>query len=255
MNSGHLLMDAGNSAVKFCLEDELAEEKIVTIRHGSYVLEHELDKIDAAKKLTRVSLSNVYQPELQEKIASWCRQKNIEFTEAKTQPSYEQLTNTYKHPTQLGLDRWLAMIAAWEKQKSAVNKSRAFFVASCGTAVTFDAVDANGRHLGGLIMPGIDLMINSLLDNTAALKHADGLLSEDKQLADNTQDAIYRGAVYAVAALIETMMQKYAFDASQGYLTGGNAQLLAGLLPENISVQPALVLDGLSSYVNKVSES
>ncbi len=255
MNNGHLLMDAGNSALKFCLEEDLAEQKIATVKHGSYVIEKQLDQIDAAKKLIRVSLSNVYQPELQQKIARWCKQKNIEFIEAKTQAFYEQLTNAYKYPAQLGIDRWLAMIAVWEKQKSAVNKRQAFFVASCGTAVTFDVVDADGQHLGGLIMPGVDLMINSLLENTAALKRADGLLSEDKHLADNTQDAIFRGTAYAVAALIETMMQKQGFIASQGYLTGGNASLLAGLLPENISLQPALVLDGLSSYVNKVIES
>lgn len=255
MNSGHLLMDAGNSALKFCLEDDLADQKITTITHGLYTIENQLDKIAATKKLTRISLSSVYQSDLQEKIVRWSKKKNIEFMQAESQAFYEQLTNAYKQPSQLGIDRWLAMIAIWEKQKSVHKKRQAYFVASCGTALTFDAVDADGQHLGGLIMPGVELMINSLLDNTAALKQADGLLSEDKQLADNTQDAIFRGAAYAVAALIETMMQKYDFVASQGYLTGGNAQLVAGLLPENISVKPALVLDGLSNYVNKVIES
>jgi len=80
------------------------------------------------------------------------------------------LTNGYDHPTRLGADRWVAMIGAFARMKSQVgtNPARPMVVVMVGTAVTVEAVDAQGRFLGGLILPGHGIMLRALESGTLA---------------------------------------------------------------------------------------
>jgi type III pantothenate kinase len=84
---------------------------------------------------------------------------NIEFVTAA--PEYHGLTNGYLDPSLLGADRWLALIGAWTKARSAL------CVVDAGTAVKVDSVDADGQHLGGLIVPGIHMMREALMNKTS----------------------------------------------------------------------------------------
>ena len=70
------------------------------------------------------------------------------------------VTNAYTDPRRLGCDRWVAMIAAYQQTQSAV------MVVSSGTAMTIDAVDEQGQHLGGLILPGKYMAEQALIANT-----------------------------------------------------------------------------------------
>jgi type III pantothenate kinase len=133
--------------------------------------------------------------------------------------------NAYAEPGRLGVDRFLAMVAA-----------HAAGVGDCvlvgvGTALTLDALTADGRHLGGLIAPGPRLMQQALLGATAQVRpYSDGVLVD---AADNTADAVMSGCWHAAAALVERFVARVAprlGTAPSVRLDGGDAAGLAELL-------------------------
>ena len=145
--------------------------------------------------------------------------------------------NSYIMPSQLGADRWAAAIAAWHFCHEAC------VVVNAGTAVTVDVLSADGVFLGGLIIPGISLMRESLAKNTAALKLEHG---EFKPFPVNTADAIESGAVLALCGAVESMRSALrAGKAPQCLLSGGSAKDLHPHLKPPTKVMDNLVLEGL----------
>jgi type III pantothenate kinase len=159
------------------------------------------------------------------------------------------ITNAYPEPAKLGVDRWLAMIGAYAEHR------KALCVVSVGTAATIDGLDATGRHLGGLIIPGPDLMVGSLLRNTSdiARRAQEGSVGSGV-FANNTLGAIHQGAAHAVAALAERAVE--SMQAQLGarplvILTGGASAEVARLVrfPHTLTVD--LVLRGLIVLANQ----
>jgi type III pantothenate kinase len=153
----------------------------------------------------------------------------------------EQLgvVNGYRDPQQLGPDRWAALIGAHHGE--AGHK----LVVNAGTALTIDALTAEGRFLGGLIVPGPALMRRSLDRGTAGLRLTEGAL---RDFPDNTPDAITSGAVQAGAGAIERLGEAMAARGSPPariILSGGAAAEFAGPLPWPATLRENLVLDGL----------
>ncbi len=152
------------------------------------------------------------------------------------------INNGYADPVQLGIDRWLAMLAAWQHQAIAQ------LVVDIGTAMTIDVINASGQHQGGVIVPGIQLMKNALLHNTAALNPTS--IQLQSALADNTQHAIEAGIFLALTGAIRTIQQQTRIDYIA--LTGGDAMLwlnaLNNVQSTHIQHYPHLVLEGLSLY-------
>ena len=145
--------------------------------------------------------------------------------------------NSYIMPSQLGADRWAAAIAAWHFCHEAC------VVVNAGTAVTVDVLSADGVFLGGLIIPGISLMRESLAKNTAALKLERG---EFKVFPANTADAIESGMVQALCGAIEGMRCALrAGRTPQCLLSGGSAKDLQPHLNPPAKVLDNLVLEGL----------
>ena len=144
--------------------------------------------------------------------------------------------NAYAEPHRLGVDRFLAMVAAHATQRAPC------VLVSAGTALALDALAANGQHLGGLIAPGVRLMQQSLLDSTALVRpQRPGDIME---VADNTADAVTSGCWQAAAALVERFharMQPRLGATPTLILDGGDAQQLASML----SVPAVLVRDGV----------
>jgi type III pantothenate kinase len=154
------------------------------------------------------------------------------------------IRNAYPDPARLGVDRWLAMLGARALE------SRPLCVVSVGTAMTIDGLDAAGQHLGGVIVPGADLMVSSLLTNTSDIaQRAVGGQARDELFADNTLGAIQQGAVHALAALIdrayETLRQRLG-EPPVLLLTGGGSARLQGAIHAPGREIPDLVLRGLA---------
>lgn len=149
--------------------------------------------------------------------------------------------NAYAEPQRLGVDRFLAMVAAHAAGHAPC------VLAGIGTALTLDALTEDGQHLGGLIAPGPLLMQQSLLGATARVRpdHPGAI----RNVADNTADAVVSGCWHAVAALIERFAKNIASQYPGGMqrllLDGGDAEALLPLLGVPAELAADSVLRGL----------
>ncbi len=151
------------------------------------------------------------------------------------------VTNGYAAPTQLGADRWAALIGA-----HALHAGPALVVMA-GTATTIDVLSAEGQFCGGLILPGLDLMRTALARNTAGLPEATGQFAP---LPTNTDDAIVSGALQATLGAIERMAAPLCRPANADFcviLSGGAADALAPHLVLPVRRVAHLVLEGLAA--------
>jgi type III pantothenate kinase len=148
--------------------------------------------------------------------------------------------NRYAEPSQLGSDRWAALIAAWHRVQ------RSCLVVDSGTATTVDVLSAQGEFVGGLILPGVELMQRSLTTAASQLKPAPGVYVPFPQ---NSADALYSGAIQASCGAIERQYNLLDDDRAPLLLSGGAAQLLLPHLDRQRMVAPQvvdnLVLQGL----------
>ena len=239
-----LLIDIGNTRIKWAtfLRDAIEAQRAVP--HATWTLTECLAAFGALPAPTRVLVSNVGG----ERVASIVRDASMqcwglepEFIHSTSAAA--GITNAYPEPAKLGVDRWLAMIGAYAEHR------RALCVVGIGTAATIDGVDASGRHLGGLIIPGPDLMIDSLLRNTSdiARRAQQGSVGTG-MFANNTLGAIHQGAAQAVAALAERAVESMRESLGTQpllILTGGASAEVSKLIRTPHAVTADLVLRGL----------
>ncbi|HVO90289.1 MAG TPA: type III pantothenate kinase [Casimicrobiaceae bacterium] len=154
------------------------------------------------------------------------------------------VVNRYAKPSQLGPDRWAAMIAARRRVLSGEQYPPPCVVVNAGTAVTVDALDADGVFLGGIILPGLRLMLQALADHTASLKVPPG---DFRDFPTSTADALYTGVLNAACGAVELMrLRLHRDDTSvKCYLAGGAAHELAPHLAGPLEVVDNLVLEGV----------
>jgi type III pantothenate kinase len=154
------------------------------------------------------------------------------------------VVNSYDHPSRLGVDRWVALIGARHRVLSR-GAARPALVVMVGTAVTVDALDAGGRFLGGLILPGFGLMLRALEMGTAGLKAPTG---EAVDFPTNTSDALMSGGADAIAGAVERMYRKLLTRTSQTpalIMTGGAAVKLAPIVDLPFETVDTLIFEGL----------
>jgi type III pantothenate kinase len=154
------------------------------------------------------------------------------------------VVNGYDHPNRLGTDRWVALIGA-RQRVLATGEPRPALVVMVGTAVTVDALDATGRFLGGLILPGFGLMLRALEMGTAGLKAPTG---EVRDFPTNTSDALMSGGAHAIAGAIERMHQRLRRRTGQEpvlLMSGGAAVKLAPITDLVVETVDTLIFDGL----------
>ncbi len=154
------------------------------------------------------------------------------------------VTNGYDHPNRLGVDRWVALVGA-RQRVLAGGKPRPALVVMVGTAVTVDALDASGRFLGGLILPGFGLMLRALEMGTAGLKAPTG---EVVDFPTNTSDALMSGGADAMAGAVERMHRKLRARTGEDpvlLMTGGAAVKLAPITDLAFETVDTLIFEGL----------
>ena len=156
-------------------------------------------------------------------------------------PPEEQcgVVNRYRNPAQLGSDRWAALIGA-----HALLQDRPALVVVCGTATTIDFLTADGEFKGGVILPGVGLMLRALHQHTAALPDADG---EYVDAPTQTVDAIVSGCQHAQAGAVERIYDLYRRDHADllCLVSGGAAKALTPHLAIVFRYHDNLVLEGL----------
>jgi type III pantothenate kinase len=154
------------------------------------------------------------------------------------------IVNGYDHPTRLGADRWVAMIGARHRMLSQ-GPVRPMVVVMIGTAVTVEAVDANGKFLGGFILPGHGIMLRALESGTAGLHVPTG---DVREFPTNTSDALTSGGTYAIAGAVERMVQHVRAHCGAEpacYMTGGAGWKMAPSMNGEFELVDGLIMDGL----------
>ena len=160
------------------------------------------------------------------------------------------VVNGYDHPTRLGVDRWVALIGA-RHRILARGPARPALVVMVGTAVTVDAIDTEGRFLGGLILPGFGLMLRALEMGTAGLKAPTG---EAVEFPTNTSDALMSGGADAIAGAVERMHRKLRKRSGQEpavIMSGGAAVKLESISDLRLETVETLIFDGLLQLQSK----
>ncbi|MBX2808399.1 MAG: type III pantothenate kinase [Cellvibrionaceae bacterium] len=245
-------VDMGNTRLKWRLR---AEAKVVC--RGA-IMNNEMDAlfteiVSAQHRPLGVYVACVV-PEHQAKFNLRCQQHwGLQPVYAVVEERYNGLINAYDDRSQMGVDRWLAMVAAYSAaQKPCV-------VIACGSAITVDVVAAQGRHLGGYIAPGIDLMRKALFVHTSRVKlDSIDTASVASTPGVSTRDAVASGLLEAHLGLVRTAIDvvKTACEMPMRiHITGGDGRRLLAALQqrtrgdasvEAILYTPELVLDGLS---------
>ncbi len=154
------------------------------------------------------------------------------------------LINGYDYPSRLGVDRWIAMIGARQRVLSS-GSLRSLIVVMVGTAVTVDAINDEGRFLGGLILPGHGIMLKALESGTAGLHVPTG---EVQIFPTNTSDALTSGGTYAIAGAVERMIQHVRQHCGREpvcIMTGGAAWKMAPSMTRTFEVVDHLIFEGL----------
>jgi type III pantothenate kinase len=146
------------------------------------------------------------------------------------------VSSRYERPEQLGPDRWAALIAARALHRGPC------LVVNAGTATTADVLSAQGEFLGGLILPGVDLMRFVLHEHTGRLPLQEGRFVRTPR---NTIDAIETGCRHAQAGAVERMAQ-VAGDGALCLVSGGAGKALVEQLGIPCRYVENLVLEGLA---------
>lgn len=242
-----VLVDVGNTRIKWA---ELAAGVLVS--HGSAVHRGAADAAFAAfgaalrGKVTRIVAANVAGIGLAERLRAVAAERGAEFDLVAVSAERLGVRCGYDDPGRLGVDRWVAVLAAHRRAGGAA------CVVSAGTAVTFDLVDRTGQHRGGLILPGARLFAVALDRHTsdigvtaaaAAVPRGLDLLGRD------TDAAVAHGAWLALAAGVDRAIATVARElgaAPRVFVTGGDAPTLRAWLEAETEERADLVLEGLA---------
>ena len=250
----NLLVDIGNTRIKIAIDNDGVIYRQGSIFHKekgwlSHLSDmfHELASVERAdEEFSNVYVSNVNSSRIGEQITAFAAESfQITPRFAKTQKSFGGLKNAYSVPETLGIDRWLAMIAAHERRLLPM------IVVDCGTAVTIDTINDEGIFVGGLILPGLTLMRQSLDTNTAHLDSYSGNASEEGFTPYSTVSAVQAGTAYAIASLIDRAMRELSRKHGKSvncYIAGGDALEIKEKMEMDAIYEPDLVLQGLAKY-------
>ena len=262
----HLLVDVGNSQIKWCRAVSSSDEPMQPAH--AFPWEHDLltNLLDnnwgsLKDSVTRVSVANVAGKQAQEILNQWCLDHwKITPQFIATTAQFADIKNGYENYQSLGIDRWLAVIAAHRMYPESAN-----IIIDCGSATTIDTVLPNGEHLPGPIILGQQSMIDSLLSKTDLANYipAENDTSRDSEapqaIVKDTKSAILSGAKFATTMALDAIVGDIEGQLPQSsainiIATGGAAQSvmsLSTLSTRNEYLhEPDLVLKGLACFID-----
>ena len=231
-----LLIDIGNTRLKWALWNGRRLQAGAAIEHGGQPA-RALGAIDVAAPQS-LWISNVTgAPHEAALVRAAQRLWKLQPHFARSEPRCLGLKNSYREPARLGIDRWLVLLAAWQRYGSAV------CVADAGTALTVDCADAQGRHLGGFIAPGLLTAQKATLGATRFATRKLGA-RYDGGLGRDTEACVRQGAFLGCLGAIDRA-SRAAGPRARKLITGGDAVLLLPQLDRGWEHRPLLVLEGL----------
>ena len=242
-----LALDVGNTRLKWTLYDQPAAGARM-LAQGAEFLE-QIDRLgdgvwsqipEPTRMLGCIVAGQAVKHRVQEQMEQW----NVEPRWVVASEAEAGLVNGYDFPARLGADRWVAMIGARHRMQ-ARGERRPMVVVMVGTAVTVEAVDAQGRFLGGFILPGHGIMLRALESGTAGLHVPTG---EVRPFPTNTSDALTSGGTFAIAGAVECMVRnvrQHCGEEPACFMTGGAGWKMAPALSVDFELTESLIFDGL----------
>jgi type III pantothenate kinase len=243
-----LAVDVGNTRLKWALYD-VPRPNAALVAHGAEFLEN-IDKLaegswSALPVPTRMLGCSVAADAIKRRVEEQMEELwDVSAQWVVASSGEAGIVNRYDHPTRLGADRWVAMIGARHRMLAA-GRARPIVVVMVGTAVTVEAVDAEGAFLGGFILPGHGIMLRALESGTAGLHVPTG---EVREFPTNTSDALTSGGTFAIAGAIERMVQhvrQHCGEDPVRYMTGGAGWKMAPHMSMSFELVESLIFDGL----------
>lgn len=231
-----LVIDAGNSRIKWRLTDRhqiVAEGRQLTPR----ALEDAIFSLSDMQPPSEIRIASV----AGDKVVDWLYQQLRKQFDgpirlAQVASTLGELSCAYEDPKSLGIDRWLAIAAAYNQYNEPL------LVIDAGSAITMDIIGPGGQHVGGYIAPGLTLMHDALWKNTSDVRVV-GSGSEELWLpGKNTQQAVNRGCLLAAVSTIESLAAQFPVRI---VITGGDAKILIQAMSLSANNHANLVLDGL----------
>ena len=242
-----MTIDSGNTHVKWGLHDgsDWLEQGIIAQDKSILLLAQEWKRLPRPHDII---ISNVSSLETKKKLSELLSFWKVE-PKWITSLSYQcGVRNHYADPSLLGSDRWAALIAAWNRQQ------KGCLVVDAGTAMTVDALSDTGEFLGGIIVPGFELMKKALTTNISALQNQEGEFSD---FPNNTANAIHSGTVHALVGAVKRMSELFSITFGhipKCIISGGASKQLISELNMDASVVDNLVLEGLVLIAEENSE-
>jgi len=236
-----LLVDIGNTRTKYVFEQYGELSKIQSERNEN-INEKWLRSITASVKVIIVaSVSEAY---LTDVFSIFASQGAIKFLKVASESKRFGVISSYQQPTTLGVDRWLTLLAA-----NNLCKNENVLIIDAGTATTIDLLDKSGLHLGGWILPGIDVLFNSLLLNTSqvlATQETIPNLSFGKSTSQGVNNACWAATLGFIEQSLKQAKQQVSLD--KVLLLGGNAEKLSALLSTKHHIVHELVFLGMQRF-------
>ena len=234
MSGRRILLDAGNTSLKWAVVED-----------GHWHATGRSDYVDWSALTAQLSagadcfIASVASAVHEQQLAALLDAAGITPTWLTAEAGFRDVKNTYLDPNQLGVDRWMALIAARQRTGDAV------LVVSVGTAMTVDALSDTGTFLGGVIVPGVRLMQQALQQGAARVGDTRG---DWQAFPRRTADAVQSGIVAALCGAIAQQQVRLAEatgTAPRCLLTGGDAEKVLSHLRIPAEHVPALVLEGV----------
>ena len=248
-----LALDVGNTRLKWAQYDApVTGAKLLA--HGAVFLEN-IDRLaeedwqglaEPSAILGCVVAGDAIKRRLTEQMEIW----DVLPSWVISSPQEAGLSNGYDHPARLGSDRWVAMIGAHHRLL-ARGIRKPCLVVMVGTAVTVEAIDASGKFLGGIILPGHGIMLRALESGTAGLHVPTG---EVRDFPTNTSDALTSGGTFAIAGAVQRMVDNltsHCGEAPECIMTGGAGWKMAPSMTVRFELVENLIFDGLLEIASR----
>lgn len=240
-----LLIDIGNSSFKWCIaESNRLSAMSQQLYPKDIAVEFFINSWRNIEKPNDIVVSCVAQDIVWQALEKACFELwNIKVQKVNSAKKQHGLISAYENVSSLGSDRWCAMLGGLQQTNSA------FIVINAGSALTVDVVNEVGQHLGGYIVPGVNMMKQSLGLYTAQVQvDSTSNAMVDLSLGRSTEDCVESGIHLMVVKYLEAIYEKVALDMNgcQTFVSGGDANTIADLLSFNCDVVPDLVLRGLA---------
>ncbi|CAA6826949.1 MAG: Pantothenate kinase type III, CoaX-like (EC [uncultured Thiotrichaceae bacterium] len=246
-----LLIDAGNTRIKSARVVNGELRTLTPVIHTKSSALEVCQQLLEDQHATVLYVSSVLGVEFARSVKEYCHSLQMQVVFMQSTSHAFGLNNAYQTPENLGVDRFVAMLGALDLSLP----SELIIVVDAGTAVTIDIMTKEGKHLGGIISPGLQTMFASLHKNTQLDQHSAINFNayKGRYYADSTDDAIILGTVNTFIAGIEYTVEQTIKQLSSDVsiiLTGGDAELITEGLSLDCEIHPDLVLRGLQKVYN-----